>query len=48
MTGELIKRGNLDTQTYTQGEHQVTVKAEIRSDAFLSQVIPKIVSKSRS
>lgn len=46
MTGVLTKRGNLDTRTCTQGEHQVTKKAEIRSDAFINQVIPKIASKA--
>lgn len=47
MTGVLIKRGNLGTPTCTQGEHQVTGKAVIRSDAFISQVITKIVSKAQ-
>ena len=29
MTGVLIKRGNLDTETHTQGEHDVKIKEEI-------------------
>lgn len=47
MTGVFIKRGNLDTPTCTQGEKQVTGKAVIISDAFISQVITKIVSKAQ-
>lgn len=37
MTGVLIKRGYLDTNTHTQGEHCVNMKVEIRVMCLLAR-----------
>jgi len=41
----LSKGGNLDTLRYTQGERHVKIKAEVESDASMSQGKPKVASK---
>lgn len=41
----MTKRRNLDTDTHTQGEHYMKMKAEIGKDAFTSQGMSKIASK---
>lgn len=47
MTGILTKRGNLDRKPRTQGEHDVTMKAEIRVMPPQGKEQPRLLANRR-